>query len=78
MSELELLTTGAGGMARERARLEVSAYRVAASQASGAGFGDSLTEMIRMLDAQRAYEASASIFDLGKRIAERTLDVGRL
>ncbi len=38
---------------------------------------DSLTEMIAVLDAQRAYEANASVFDVGKRLAERTLDVGR-
>lgn len=39
---------------------------------------DALTEMIGVLDAQRAYEMSASIFDTAKRLAERTLDVGRL
>jgi flagellar basal body rod protein FlgC len=39
---------------------------------------DALTEMIAVLDAQRAYEANASVFDVGKRLAERTLDVGRL
>ena len=38
---------------------------------------DALTEMIAVLDAQRAYEASASIFDIGKRLAERTLTVGQ-
>jgi len=41
------------------------------------GTGDALTEMIAVLDAQRAYEADASIFDVGKRLAERTLDVSR-
>ncbi len=39
---------------------------------------DPLTEMVAVLDAQRAYEADASVFDVGKRLAERTLDVGRL
>lgn len=39
---------------------------------------DALTEMIGVLDAQRAYEMDASVFDIGKRLAERTLDVGRL
>ena len=43
----------------------------------GADTADSLTEMIAVLDAQRAYEANASIFDVGKKLAERTLDVGR-
>lgn len=44
---------------------------------SEAGTGDALTELIASLDAQRAYEADASIFDLGKRLAERTLDIER-
>ncbi len=39
---------------------------------------DALTEMIAVLDAQRAYELNASIFDAGKHLAERTLDVGRV
>ncbi|HZW53983.1 MAG TPA: flagellar basal body rod C-terminal domain-containing protein [Candidatus Elarobacter sp.] len=39
---------------------------------------DALTEMIAALDAQRAFEANASVFDAGKKLAERTLDVGRL
>ena len=38
---------------------------------------DALTEMVAVLDAQRAYEANASVFDVGKKLAERTLDVGR-
>jgi flagellar basal body rod protein FlgC len=38
---------------------------------------DAITEMVAVLDAQRGYEADASIFDLGKRLAERTIDVGR-
>jgi flagellar basal-body rod protein FlgC len=41
------------------------------------GTGDPLTELIAVLDAQRAYEANASIFDTGKRLAERTLDIDR-
>jgi flagellar basal body rod protein FlgC len=42
-----------------------------------AGTGDALTELIAVLDAQRAYEANASIFDTGKRLAERTLEIER-
>jgi flagellar basal body rod protein FlgC len=38
---------------------------------------DSLGEMVTVLDAQRAYEANAAVFDIGKRLAERTLEVGR-
>lgn len=41
------------------------------------GTGDALTELIATLDAQRSYEASASVFDIGKRLAERTLDIER-
>ena len=41
------------------------------------GSGDPLTELIAVLDAQRAYESDASLFDVGKRIVERTLDVER-
>jgi len=41
------------------------------------GSGDPLTELIAVLDAQRAYESDASIFDTGKRIVERTLDLER-
>jgi flagellar basal body rod protein FlgC len=38
---------------------------------------DALTEMIAVLDAQRAYETNASVFDVGKRLVERTIDLGR-
>lgn len=38
---------------------------------------DALTEMVAVLDAQRAYEQNATIFDVGKRLAERTLQVGQ-
>ena len=51
--------------------------RLAAMVRSGET-ADALTEMIAVLDAQRAYEANASVFDVGKRLAERTIDVGRL
>lgn len=39
---------------------------------------DALSEMIAVLDAQRAYEANAGVFDVGKKLVDRTLDVGRL
>jgi flagellar basal-body rod protein FlgC len=39
---------------------------------------DAVTEMVSVLDAQRAYEANASVFDAGKRLMERTIDLGRL
>jgi flagellar basal body rod protein FlgC len=49
----------------------------AVSVRSEPGTGDALGEMIAVLDAQRAYEQNASIFDTAKRLAERTIDVGR-
>jgi flagellar basal body rod protein FlgC len=33
--------------------------------------------MINVLDSQRAYEANASVFDIGKRLSERTIEMGR-
>lgn len=39
---------------------------------------DILTEMIAVMNASRAYESDASIFDVGKRLAERTIDLERL
>ncbi|HYL26338.1 MAG TPA: flagellar basal body rod C-terminal domain-containing protein [Candidatus Nitrosotalea sp.] len=39
---------------------------------------DVLTEMIAVMNASRAYESDASIFDVGKRLAEKTLDLDRL
>lgn len=37
---------------------------------------DALGEMVAAMNAQRAFEANASVFELGKRLAERTIDVG--
>jgi flagellar basal body rod protein FlgC len=39
---------------------------------------DILTEMIAVMNASRAYESDASIFEVGKRLAEKTLDLERL
>ncbi len=55
---------------------DVPLSRLAGTSRSGET-ADALTEMIAVLDAQRAYEAHASVFDVGKKLAERTLDVGR-
>lgn len=41
------------------------------------GSGDALRELIATLDAQRAYEADASIFDIGKQLVARTMDIDR-
>lgn len=39
---------------------------------------DVMTEMVAVLNASRAYEANASVFDIGKRLAERTIDMGKV
>ncbi|MDQ2858628.1 MAG: hypothetical protein M3R53_08275 [Candidatus Eremiobacteraeota bacterium] len=39
---------------------------------------NAVTEMVAVLNAQRAFEANASVFDLGKGLAERTIDMGRV
>ncbi len=39
---------------------------------------DAVTEMVSVLDAQRAFEANASVFDVGKHLAEATIELGRL
>lgn len=36
---------------------------------------DAVSEMVNVLDAQRAYEADASIFDSGKSLITRTIDM---
>ena len=39
---------------------------------------DILTEMIAVMNASRTYESDAAIFDVGKRLAEKTIDLERL
>jgi flagellar basal body rod protein FlgC len=39
---------------------------------------DILTEMIAVMNASRAYESDASLFDVGKNLAEKTIELGRL
>jgi flagellar basal body rod protein FlgC len=39
---------------------------------------DMLTEMIAVMNASRAYESGASLFDVGKTLAEKTIELGRL
>ncbi len=67
----ESALSDAGDAADEHAEGGISAIR------TEPGSGDALTEMIAVLDAQRAYEQHATVFDIGKRLAERTIDLGR-
>jgi len=39
---------------------------------------DVIEEMIAVMNASRAYESDASIFDVGKTLEERTIEMGRL
>ncbi len=39
---------------------------------------DILSEMIAVMNASRAYDCDASIFDVGKTLAEKTIDLERL
>jgi flagellar basal body rod protein FlgC len=39
---------------------------------------DILSEMIAVMNASRAYESDASIFEVGKSLAEKTIDLERL
>jgi flagellar basal body rod protein FlgC len=39
---------------------------------------DVLTEMVSVLNASRAYESNAAIFEIGKQLAQRTIDMGRV
>lgn len=39
---------------------------------------DVIAEMIAVMNASRAYESDASLFDVGKTLDERTIDMGRL
>jgi flagellar basal body rod protein FlgC len=39
---------------------------------------DILTEMIAVMNASRAYESNASLFDTGKQLAEKTIELGRM
>jgi flagellar basal-body rod protein FlgC len=52
--------------------------RLAGARPMPGSEADAVTEMVAVLAAQRAYEANASVFDAGKRLAERTIDLGRL
>ena len=39
---------------------------------------DILTEMIAVMNASRAYESDAALFDAGKTIAQQTIELGRV
>lgn len=51
---------------------------VAGSHVQRGSSVDVITEMVAVLNATRAYEANASVFDIGKRLAERTIEMGKL
>lgn len=57
---------------------DASEVTVSGSHVQPGSSVDVITEMVAVLNATRAYEANASVFDVGKRLAERTIDMGRV
>jgi flagellar basal body rod protein FlgC len=57
---------------------ETPEVSVAGSHVQRGSSVDVITEMVSVLNASRAYEANATVFDIGKRLAERTIDMGKL
>lgn len=51
---------------------------VAGSHVQRGSSVDMLTEMVSVLNASRAFEANASVFEIGKQLAQRTIDMGRV
>ncbi|HET9096146.1 MAG TPA: flagellar basal body rod C-terminal domain-containing protein [Candidatus Baltobacteraceae bacterium] len=51
---------------------------VAGSHVQRGSSVDVIAEMVAVLNATRAYEADASVFDIGKRLAERTIEMGKV
>jgi flagellar basal body rod protein FlgC len=39
---------------------------------------DILTEMLAVMNASRAYDSEAAVFDAGKTLAERTIELGKV
>jgi flagellar basal body rod protein FlgC len=39
---------------------------------------DMLTEMIAVMNASRAFDSDVALFDVGKTLAEKTIELGRL
>jgi flagellar basal body rod protein FlgC len=57
---------------------EIPAIRFIGTQKQTAADVDAVTEMVAVLNAQRAYEANSSVFEDGKRLMEQTIDLGRM
>lgn len=57
---------------------ETSQVQVTGSHVQPGSSVDVIGEMVAVLNATRAYEANASIFDIGKQLAERTIEMGKL
>lgn len=73
---------GDGGVGEEREPPDPEAedaapVRFLGVRRAAGGAPDASAEMVAVLDAQRAFEANAAVFDLGKRLAERTVELGR-
>jgi flagellar basal body rod protein FlgG len=53
-------------------QIQFAGVRPSATMVTGV---DAVSEMVGVLGAQRAFEASASVFDTGKRLIEKTINV---
>jgi len=55
-----------------------SAVEFSGTRVESGSHVDILTEMIAAMNASRAYEADASLFDIGKTLEEKTIALGQL
>lgn len=71
---------GSGGFTRFEPSLAVDEQgipRMNGVQPQHIASGGIVTEMLAMMQAQRAYEGDATMFSLGKHLAEQTLAIER-
>ncbi len=73
-----------GDFVRQAARLvaeggdgETTRVRFAGTVSERSRGGDVLMEMVAVMNASRAYEANAAIFETGKHLVQRTVEMGR-
>ncbi|HET7815351.1 MAG TPA: flagellar basal body rod C-terminal domain-containing protein [Candidatus Baltobacteraceae bacterium] len=56
----------------------VSEVAFAGSKTERGSDVDTIAEMVSVLNASRAFEANSSVFEIGKQLALRTIDMGRV
>jgi flagellar basal body rod protein FlgC len=71
---------GSGGFTRFEPELSVDEQGIPyihGTHAQHVASGGIITEMLAMMQAQRAYEGDATVFTLGKHLAEQTIAIER-